>query len=239
MNNAKIDLAREMQLRELVNKLKLPIQNITLLDVALTHTSYTNEHKDQLIHHNERLEFLGDAVLDLIVGEYLFLHNPNMNEGELTRAKAFLVCEHTLAECSQNLNYGEYLLLGRGEKHSGGSTRPSILADTFEAVIGAIYLDTDFETTHNFVLLHLKKYIDKIDNSNYDEDYKTALQECVQRNGDHKIEYRLKYSLGPDHSKSFCIEVLVKDKVLGTGIGRSKKEAQQKAAKEAYMKLNA
>lgn len=226
---------REEQLRGLIDKLEVPIKNMQLLNCALTHTSYANESRNNNIHHNERLEFLGDAVLDLIVGSYLFLNYPQMTEGELTRAKAAVVCEPSLAKCSRDLGYGNYLRLGKGELNSGGRKRPSILADTFEAVIGAIYLDTDYEETEKFVLSHLKKPLEKVGLGHYDDDdFKTLLQEYVQRDGEQHIEYRLVYSAGPDHDKTFGMEVLVNDVVYGSGIGKSKKDAEQHAADVAY-----
>lgn len=230
--------SREEQLRGLIAKLNVPIKNIQLLNCALTHTSYANEARNNCIHHNERLEFLGDAVLDLIVGSYLFLNYPQMTEGELTRAKAAVVCETSLAKCSRALGYGEYLRLGKGELNSGGRNRPSILADTFEAVIGAIYLDSDFEETEKFVLSHLKKPLECVESGEYDDDdFKTLLQEYVQRNGEQQIEYRLEYSAGPDHDKTFGMEVLVNGNVYGSGIGKSKKDAEQGAAQKAYRYL--
>lgn len=229
----RIRQTREESLRGLVDELQLPIQNIMLLDCAFTHTSYANESRDAVLHHNERLEFLGDAVLDLIVGEYLFLQYPQMPEGELTRAKAAVVCEGSLAEASKIMNYGEYLRLGRGEMNSGGRERVSILADTFEAVIGAIYLESTYEETESFVLRHLKKALDKIEAGLYDEDFKTLLQEFVQRDGEQKIVYQLRESTGPDHNKTFTMDVVINDKVCGSGVGKSKKEAEQKAAEEA------
>ena len=225
---------REELLRGLVHTLGLPIQNLTLLDVALTHTSFANENKQATIHHNERLEFLGDAVLDLIVAEYLFLHYPQMAEGELTRAKAAIVCESSLAEMSRKLEYGKYLRLGRGEMHSGGRERPSILADTFEAVLGAIYLECSQEETEAFVLSHLQDALHRIEEGHFDEDYKTLLQEYVQRDGEHKIEYSLVEESGPDHNKSFVMAAIVDGVVKGQGTGKSKKMAEQEAAKVAY-----
>lgn len=233
----RIRQTREESLRGLIDELKLPIQNLTLLDCAFTHTSYANESRDSVIHHNERLEFLGDAVLDLIIGEYLFLQYPQMPEGELTRAKATVVCEGSLAEASKEMQYGEYLRLGRGEMNSGGRERISILADTFEAVIGAIYLESTYEETEAFVLSHLKKALSKIDAGRFDEDFKTLLQEFVQRDGEQKIVYQLTSSEGPDHNKTFTMEVVVNDRVCGTGTGKSKKDAEQKAAEEALTML--
>ncbi len=229
--------SRESELRELSQNINLPIHNLTLLDVALTHTSYANEHKKSVIHHNERLEFLGDAVLDLIIGEYLFLQYPQMPEGELTRAKASIVCETSLANFSRKLGYGKYLQLGKGEVRTGGRDRDSILADTFEAIVGAIYLDSDYQKTEEFVLSHLKEALHRIAKGQYDEDYKTTLQEYIQQHGCRKIIYRVAYTKGPDHNKTFCMEALIHGEVYGSGVGKSKKEAEQIAAKKAMEKL--
>lgn len=229
--------SREELLRGLIDELSLPIQNLTLLDCAFTHTSYANENRKSVIHHNERLEFLGDAVLDLIIGEYLFLQYPQMTEGELTRAKAMIVCAQSLSECSRRLGFGEYLRLGKGELNSGGRARASILADAFEAVIGAIYLESNYEETEKFVLSHLKDVLEKIGQGKIDEDFKTLFQEYVQKTGEHKMEYRLAYSAGPDHDKTFGMEVYVDGKLYGSGVGKSKKDAEQEAAKVALATL--
>ena len=214
--------AREAALRELVARLRIPLTDIDLLDRAFTHTSYANENRAARVKHNERLEFLGDAVLDLIIGEYLFKTYPQMTEGELTKIKAATVCETSLASCSSKLNFGNYLLLGRGECTSGGRERASILADTFEAVIGALYVNTSYEVTAQFVLSHLQGYLGK--------DYKTMLQEYVQQEGEKQIVYTLLSESGPDHDKIFCMEVRIEGKAYGSGTGKSKKEAEQNAA---------
>lgn len=229
--------ARAENLRGLVETLSLPIQNIDLLDRALTHTSYANENKSGHIQHNQRLEFLGDAVLDLIVGEYLFRQYPQMTEGELTRTKAGVVCEDSLASCSAVLHFADYLLLGRGEAGTGGRTRPSILADTFEAVIGAIYVDSSYEETARFVLSHLNGYLEKVEAGSLTKDYKTLLQEYVQRDGEHQIQYLLIAEEGPDHSKTFCMEVQIDGVPHSSGRGRSKKIAEQHAAQVTLEEL--
>ena len=178
--------AREAALRELVARLRIPLTDINLLDRAFTHTSYANENRAARVKHNERLEFLGDAVLDLIIGEYLFKTYPQMTEGELTKIKAATVCETSLATCSSKLHFGNYLLLGRGEATSGGRERASILADTFEAVIGALYVNTSYEVTAQFVLSHLQGYLEKAKDGKLGKDYKTMLQEYVQQEGENK-----------------------------------------------------
>lgn len=228
---------RLSQLRQFAEDNNIPVQNIQLLNTALTHTSYANEHRSEVIHDNERMEFLGDAVLDLVVGEYLFLRFPNWPEGDLTRAKASVVCKPACAACAANFKIGDYLLLGKGEEMSGGRTRVSILGDAFEAVIGAIYLDNDYETASRFILGHMKPYLDAIDCGDYDRDYKSDLQELVQRHGDVTIHYDVVRDEGPDHDKTIWMEISINGKRLGCGVGKSKKEATQLAAKEALLRL--
>ena len=229
--------ARLEQVRQFAEDNNIPVQNIQLLNTALTHTSYANEHKSEVIHDNERLEFLGDAVLDLVVGEYLFLRFPSWPEGELTRAKASAVCKPACAECAAKFRIGEYMRLGKGEEMSGGRTRISILGDAFEAVIGAIYLDNDYQVAARFILGHLKKFLDIIDSGDYDHDYKSDLQELVQKYGDVCIHYDVVHDEGPDHDKTIWMEISINGKHMGRGIGKSKKEAAQKAAKEAMTRI--
>lgn len=215
----------------------IPMQNIELLNTALTHTSYANEHKGEVIHDNERLEFLGDAVLDLVVEEYLFLRFPSWPEGKLTRAKASAVCKPACAECAAKFQVGKYMLLGKGEEMSGGRTRMSILGDAFESIIGAVYLDNNYEVAARFILGHLKKYLDLIDEGNYDHDYKTDLQELVQKHGDVEIRYNVIHDEGPDHDKTIWMQITINGRDFGTGIGKNKKEAAQRAAKEAISRI--
>ena len=228
---------RLTQLRQFAEDNNIPVQNIQLLNTALTHTSYANEHKNEVIHDNERLEFLGDAVLDLVVGEYLFLRFPYWPEGDLTRAKASVVCKPACAACAANFKIGDYLLLGKGEEMSGGRTRVSILGNAFEAVIGAIYLDNDYQTAARFILGHMKSFLDAIDIGDYDRDYKSDLQELVQRHGDVNIHYEVVRDEGPDHDKTIWMEILINGKNMGRGMGKSKKEATQLAAKEAIGRI--
>lgn len=171
--------AREAMLHELIKNIGVPIKQLSLLDAAFTHSSYANEHKLPYTAHNERLEFLGDAILDLIIGEYVFLTYPEMPEGELTRIKAGVVCESTLAERSRTLGLGDYLLMGNGELSSGGNERASILADTFEALLGAIYLDGSYEQVKQFALSHLSGYVEMARTGQLGKDFKTLLQELV------------------------------------------------------------
>ncbi|MDF2567565.1 MAG: rnc [Oscillospiraceae bacterium] len=202
-----------------------------LLTEALSHSSYANEGKKHFVN-NERLEFLGDSVLSVIVANYLFEHHKNMPEGELTKLRASLVCEKSLFQFATQINLGNYLFLGKGEEVTGGRERPSILADAFEAVIAAIYLDGGLEHAENFVLRFIPKTFDINSISNL-HDYKTYLQEIIQQNREEKIEYVLVADSGPDHNKTFEVEVHLNSNVIGKGKGKSKKQAEQNAAKEA------
>lgn len=202
----------------------------TLLKTALTHSSYANE-AGKGTKYNERLEFLGDSVLSLIVSEYLFEAFPKMPEGELTKLRASLVCEKSLAKFSQKLEVGEFLLLGNGEEISGGRTRPSILADAFEALLAALYLDSDMERAKEYVLDFVKEALKESKPSF--KDYKTMLQEIIQQNREETVRYHLVGEYGPDHDKRFVVEVHLNSNVIGHGEGKSKKEAEQQAAKEA------
>ncbi len=206
-------------------------QNKALMNEALTHSSYSNEGK-RGIHDNERLEFLGDSILSLIVAEHLFTHYRHQPEGELTKLRASLVCEQSLFQFAQKIQLGDYLHLGKGEEHTGGRERPSIVSDAFEAVIASIYLDGGLEEAKKFVLRFIPEHMD-VKRVNALSDYKTALQEIIQKNREEKIEYVLVSEVGPDHDKAFTIEVHLNSNVIGTGRGKSKKQAEQLAAKEA------
>ena len=198
------------------------------LRTALTHSSYANEARTG--ENNERQEFLGDAVLSIVVSEYLFkrYHIP---EGELTRLRASVVCEKSLCGFAREINLGSALLLGKGEEQTGGADRPSILADAFEAVIAAIYLDGGIDAAKGFILPFVERSLQSQADSFYD--YKTQLQEIVQQNPGEILSYRMAEESGPDHDKRFVVEVLLNSNVIGRGEGRSKKTAEQDAAKEA------
>ena len=236
-HKTKMTQAREDSLHELVARLALPLRDMTLLNVAFTHTSYANEHKKAGIHHNQRLEFLGDAVLDLIIGEYLFHNYPQMNEGELTKIKAATVCEPSLASVSRLLGLGDYLLMGHGEVMSGGRNRESILADTFECLVGTLYLDVSYEAAQEFVLHYIKDNLKPALQGKRGHDYKTELQEYAQRDGDCHISYRLLSESGPDHAKTFTMMVMMEGQAYATGTGKSKKIAEQEAAKATLAEL--
>jgi len=234
-----IEERRLQQLHAFMQALGISFHNLDLLDRALTHSSYANENQSHFGQHNERLEFLGDAILDFAVGEYLFLHFPDMPEGELSKARASVVSETPLAECSASFELGQYLRMGHGEVLSGGRSRISILADAFEAIVGAIYLDSSYDEARRFILSHLQPYLDKVSHGDYGKDYKTIFQEFIQRDGEQHIEYILCHEEGPDHDKTFYMEVTVNGTVLGKGSGKTKKDAEQHAALQALRKVQA
>lgn len=214
----------------LQEKIGYNFKNTELLKRALTHTSYANETGGDHNLSNERLEFLGDSVLGVITAEDFFMNYKNMPEGELTKLRAATVCEKALCEYAKDIDLGSFILLGKGEIVTGGSERPSILADAFEALIAAVYLDGGMDAAKGFVL----KYIEKAAKEHKGfKDYKTKLQEVVQKNPGEIIEYVLVNETGPDHDKRFEVEVHLNSNVIGRGIGTSKKKAEQFAAKEA------
>ena len=217
---------------DLQNKIGYQFKNPALLNEALTHSSYANEHKSQHIKYNERLEFLGDSVLSIVVSDYIYKNCPELPEGELTKLRASLVCEKSLYEFAKKIDLGKYLILSKGERNNGGDDRPSILSDAFEALIAAIYIDGGIEPASkhilNFVIPAIKNSKKKKIN-----DYKTTLQEIIQKNPGEKLEYVLVKESGPDHNKHFVVEVHLNSNVIGKGGGRSKKEAEQQAAREA------
>lgn len=204
-----------------------------LLTTAMTHSSYANEHRDQHIQNNERLEFLGDSILGLVSADYVFHRYPNVPEGYLTKMRAAVVCEQTLYEVAKELGLDHLLLLGKGEENGGGRKRPSILADSVEALIGAIYLDGGLEAARTFILSFLTDKVDLAEQGGAFRDYKTALQEIVQKNRQETLTYRLSGESGPDHDKRFTVQVLLNRNIFAEGVGHSKKEAEQMAAKAA------
>ncbi len=210
-------------------------KNTKLLQQALTHSSYANE-KHMKHADNERLEFLGDAVLELVSSEFLFSNYPDLSEGDLTKLRASLVCEPTLAGCTSSVVSGEFIHLGKGEELTGGRNRKSILSDALEAVIGAIYLDGGFTNAKEFIL---KFILTDIEHKKLFYDSKTILQEYVQGNYKEVLNYRLTEESGPDHNKNFAVEARIGEKVIGTGSGRTKKAAEQEAAYQALLVLKA
>ena len=221
-----------MNFTEFENKIGYTFKNKDLLHEALSHSSYANENKHHGRHSNERLEFLGDSVLSVVVSDYLYKNLTSVAEGDLTKLRASLVCEKSLHVFAKQINLGRYIFLGKGEENTGGRERPSILADAFEAVIAAIYLDGGMEAARK----HILRFIPEIPTNGTKMafgDFKTVLQEIVQKNPEEKVEYVLIGEEGPDHNKRFVVEVMLNSQVIGKGKGRSKKDAEQLAAKEA------
>ena len=229
--------SRRQELLILARRLGVEFRDLSLLQQALTHTSFANESKEDIVH-NERLEFLGDAVLELASSTYLYTHFPEMPEGQLTKTRASIVCSATLARLAAGLQLGDYLLLGHGEEMGGGRTRQTNLEDTFESVIGAVYLDQGWEPARDYVMRQLMPEFEKAAHGTILKDYKTILQEKVYRKEGQSVAYELVDESGPDHDKSFTVQVCITGRVMGRGTGHSKKEAEQQAAREALGKLN-
>ncbi|WP_293728993.1 ribonuclease III [uncultured Phascolarctobacterium sp.] len=230
---------RKQQLQDFCDSLGIRMHDLELLDMALTHTSYAHEAKQTpKPQHNERIEFLGDSVLSVIVSTYMYQNFPDLAEGQLTKLRAHLVCEASLFEYAKKIRLGDYLRLGKGEELSGGRERPSILADAFESVLGAIYLDQGFEKVQSYLLAMMRPEIDYICRHGIYNDYKTRLQEFLQRDGDVDISYQLMSSTGPEHNKVFTSEVMVQGRVIGEGKGRTKKDSEQHAAQQALAQLH-
>lgn len=222
-------------IKDLETALGYRFSNITLLQNALTHSSYANERWHDSLRSNERLEFLGDSILGMVVADHLYRNFPDRPEGELTRMRADMVCEQSLAAVANKLGLGQHMLLGHGEAQGGGKNRPSILADAVESIIAASYLDGGFEAAagiiRRFILTEVP--VKKLHNV----DYKTALQELVQQKKHQVLSYALVGESGPDHDKSFQVNVSLNGSVVGTGEGRSKKRAEQEAARCAIQRL--
>ncbi|PWW27408.1 RNAse III [Cytobacillus oceanisediminis] len=224
--------AIEKQFKDFQAKLGIQFENEKLLKQAFTHSSYVNEHRRKPYEDNERLEFLGDAVLELTVSKFLYLKYPMMSEGELTKLRAAVVCEPSLVSFAHELFFGDLVLLGKGEEMTGGRARPALLADVFEAFVGALYLDKGLDTVVGFLE---KVVFPKIDSGAFSHvmDFKSQLQELVQRDGAGSIEYKILQEKGPAHNREFVSTVSLNGRELGTGTGRSKKEAEQHAAQMA------
>ena len=234
----KISFERQRNLNEIQSCVNYNFKDIKLLNTSLTHSSYANENKMRSYESNERLEFLGDAILNLIVSEYLYYHFSKLPEGELTKKRATVVCESSLAFAARKINLGNYILLGKGEETTGGRNRDSLLADAFEALIGAVYIDGGLTSTRTFLLgMFEEEVIYAISKGNLFIDYKTELQEILQKRTKSKIEYKVEKEAGPDHNKKFYMNVIVENKVIGSGMGRNKKEAEQMAAKKALYRI--
>lgn len=228
--------AIEMQFQEFQNRIGFHFSNEKLLMQAFTHSSYVNEHRRKPYEDNERLEFLGDAVLELTISQFLYKKYPMMSEGELTKLRAAIVCEPSLVEFANAQSFGSVILLGKGEEMTGGRTRPALLADVFEAFIGALYLDQGMDAVVKFLETVV---FPKISEGAFSHvmDYKSQLQEFVQRDGVGIIEYQILQEKGPAHNREFISQVVLNGEILGSGKGRSKKEAEQHAAQMALDQL--
>ena len=219
-------------MQSLEKSLDYKFNNIKLLKNALVHSSYANEVRGDT-YSNERLEFLGDSVLSVIVSEHIYNKYPNMPEGELTKLRASLVCEKSLCSFSRELGIGDYLLLGKGEDKNGGRERDSILADAFEAILAAIYLDGGMDCAKKHIFNTVLRDLEHHADEDSFKDYKTVLQEIIQRNPEENVSYILIDETGPDHDKMFTVEVRLNSNVIGQGSGKSKKQAEQMAACQA------
>lgn len=223
-----------MELELIEKSIGYTFKNKELLKTALTHTSYAYENKKE---SNEKLEFLGDSILEFISSKYLYGKYTNLREGEMTKVRATVVCEESLYKVAKMHNFGDFLYLGKSEQKTGGKNRPAILADSVEAVIAAIYLDGGIEEADRFIIENLKSEIEIATKHVGDKDYKTVLQEKLQEHGDVRIEYETIGESGPDHNKKFRAQVKCNGKILATGEGKSKKEAQMHAAQKALEDL--
>ena len=227
-------MANHTLLKELQQKIDYQFKDENLLFTALTHSSYANEHKLHKIHHNERLEFLGDAVLEVVSSDFLFKNFPDMAEGQMSKKRASLVCEPTLAYCARQIGLGKYLMLGKGEDMGGGRNRDSILSDALEAVIGSIYLDGGIEQAGSFIMTHV---LNDIEHKAMFQDSKTILQELLQKDHKDPITYEVVDMTGPEHNRMFVMQVKLGDRVIGKGSGRTKQAAGQEAAYHAILAL--
>lgn len=223
-----------MNIEELEKEINYTFKNKEILKTAFTHTSYANEKN---VESNEKLEFLGDSILEFISSKYLYLHYKNLHEGEMTKVRATVVCEKSLYKVAKKHDFGEFLLLGKSEIINMGKNRPAILADSVEALIAGMYLDGGLEVAEKFIIENLKDEIEFATKHVGTKDYKTVLQEKLQQEGEVKIEYTIINETGPDHNKSFEAQVAVNNQVLASGKGKSKKEAEMQAAKKALENL--
>ena len=227
-------MANHTLLKELQQKIDYQFKDENLLFTAVTHSSYANEHKLHKIHHNERLEFLGDAVLEIVSSDFLFKNFPDMAEGQMSKKRASLVCAPPLAYCARQIGLGKYLMLGKGEDMGGGRNRDSILSDALEAVIGSIYLDGGLNKASKFIMTHV---LNDIEHKAMFQDSKTILQEILQKNHRDPITYEVVDMKGPEHNRMFVMQVKLGDAVIGQGSGRTKQAAGQEAAYHAILAL--
>lgn len=224
-------------LKELESVISYTFNDKKELLLALTHSSYAYEKRNEGLTSNERLEFLGDAVLNIVTSEYIYKNYPQLPEGEMTKTRASIVCESSLMKCANKIKLGIYLLLGKGEENTGGRNRTSILSDAFEALIGAIYLDGGLNQAGKFIFSSMNELFGNINGSEVFVDYKTQFQEIIQKTSEQRIEYQILDEKGPDHNKLFVAQLSVGNKIYGTGEGKSKKEAEQNAARTALSLL--
>ena len=224
----------EHNLEILQKNIDYQFKNIELLKNALTHTSYAYEHNTK---SNEKLEFLGDSILEFISSDYIYKNYPKLKEGEMTKVRATVVCESSLYKIAKKHNFGDFLYTGKSEKVSKGNQKPAILADSVEAIIAGIYLDGGLESAKKFIIENLKDEIEIATKHVGIKDYKTVLQEKLQENGNIKIEYKIIKETGQDHDKTFEAEVLVEGKKIATGIGKNKKHAEMEAARKALKQI--
>ncbi|MFQ9510206.1 MAG: ribonuclease III [Lachnospiraceae bacterium] len=227
-------MKKERSMKEMEAIIQYQFKDIQLLKQAMTHSSFSNEHRIDKIYCNERLEFLGDAVLEIVSSDFLYHKYKKLPEGELTKMRASMVCEPTLALCAKDIELGSFLLLGKGEDSTGGRNRDSIISDAMEALIGAIYLDGGFANAKEFINRFV---LNDIDNKKLFYDSKTILQEIVQRDYNDPLTYELLSENGPDHDKQFLVRAMIGDKEAGRGSGRTKKAAQQMAAYQAILSI--
>jgi ribonuclease-3 len=225
-------MAHREAFNAICKKIGIEWKNVELLHMALTHSSYSFEKKEK-VRNNQRLEFLGDAVLELVISEYLYSTCSSHTEGDLTKLRASIVCEPSLARVARELGLGSCLYMGKGEERSGGRDRPSILADAFEALLGAIYLDGGLEAARRFALGRLGDVVSDVLEGRVERDYKTELQEILQKASNHPVSYVILKEEGPAHDKFFTAAVTFMGRQMGTGAGHSKKEAEQQAARNA------
>ncbi|MFI3177548.1 MAG: ribonuclease III [Eubacteriales bacterium] len=218
------------KLQQLQQTIEYQFKNIDLLKQALTHSSYANEKRIRQVKDYERIEFLGDAVLELVSSEYLYLESDAYLEGEMTKLRSTYVCEPALAFCARELHIGQYIYLGKGEQQTGGRERDSILSDCMEAIIGAIFLDSNFEEAKQFIHRNI---LSDLEDKKLFYDSKSSLQEFVQAKGKPPVTYRLVDESGPEHDKIFTIEVILEENIVGRGTGKNKKSAEQNAAYQA------
>ncbi len=226
-----------MDVEKLAKTLDITISNKKLMIQAFTHSSYVNEHQRKHLADNERLEFLGDAVLELAVSDYLYNKFPHMSEGEMTKLRASIVCEESLYNFAEILNFSQYILLGKGEERTGGRNRQALLADVFEAFLGSLYLDQGMKVCQSFLEQHIFPHINT-DAFSYVMDYKTKLQEVIQQDRGNTLQYAIVEEKGPAHRKEFVAEVIINGENRTKGKGNSKKNAEQAAAKRMLEKLS-